>query len=77
MKTKLNFKKYRLTNGIMYPYRLELEGYNLRKIFFILGFRYGYAFSDTELGFEKSYEAGNVLKEIEKFINKYKHVCHL
>jgi hypothetical protein len=68
MKNKLNFQKWTLDKAIMYPFRLKLEGYDLRSLFFTSDLRCGYAFSDTEIGFKKSYEREAAIREFKKLI---------
>jgi hypothetical protein len=59
---KAEFKTWKTIDGIEYPYRLSLEGWNLRRWFFKSDrTRYGYAFSDHELGFEFAWQRKEVL----------------
>ena len=65
MKSKVKFKTWNEVKGIMYPYRISLEGVDIRRAFLLSGLPFGQAFSDSELGFEKVYqrsEAVSVLK---------------
>lgn len=77
MKNKLNFTTYKTQDGVMYPFRLKLEGYNLRRVLFTSGLKYGYAISESELGFDKSWERSSMLLEIKKLINEHEHLYNL
>jgi hypothetical protein len=75
MKNKLSIKYWKEIKGIDYPYRLKIEGYDVRKWYFRSDHvRYAYPFSEEELGFETAWERREMVEhlgwaKLEKFEN--------
>lgn len=68
MKSKVQFKTWNETRGVMYPYRVSLEGTDIRRAFLLSGLRFGQAFSDSELGFEKAYQRSEAVSTLKHWV---------
>lgn len=68
MKSKVKFKTWNEIKGIMYPYRISLEGVDIRRAFLLSGLRFGQAFSDSELGFEKAYQRAEAVSTLKHWV---------
>jgi len=58
-------KTWKEIKGIDYPYRLKIEGFDIRKWYFRVDHINSYPFSDDELGFETAWERKEIINHLK------------